>query len=179
MDGYYVFSSVYKSQGVLGGYHFASAKRLDILQGSPADDGMVAARWAEALYFLIKAAAQGDTRSQTICAEICATGDRSVLQNWTTAREMVAQGSRRRRGECTMVHRTVLLLRARCGSRRCTGDGVVQKVRGARWKSCVCANCATLGYPGRGCSGNACSFYECWLCAAPTRSRAQVCDGGE
>jgi hypothetical protein len=86
------------SQAVLGGYHVASAKRLDILQGAPADDDMVAARWPKALRILIKAAAQGDTDAQTLCAEICATGGRSVLQNWTTAakwwRKAAAAGER-------------------------------------------------------------------------------------
>jgi hypothetical protein len=64
-------------------------------------------------------------------------------------REVVAQGSRSRTDEFVVGHGTVLPLRARRGPRRCTGDGVVQKGRGAR-KSCGCSSCAAVGYPGRG-----------------------------
>jgi TPR repeat protein len=59
--------------------------RLDILQGTSADDGMVAARWAEALRFLEMAAENGFTDSQVRCGLIYATGGRSVPQNWATA----------------------------------------------------------------------------------------------
>jgi hypothetical protein len=66
-----------------------------------------------------------------------------------------------------VVHGTVLILRARCGSRRCTGEGVVQKGRGAR-KYCGCPS-FTVGYPGtHGFAGYDCAFYECWLYAAPS-----------
>ena len=61
------------------------ALRLDMLQGAPADDGMVAARWAEALSFLERAAEQGVAAAQVWCAQIYATGGRSVPQNWATA----------------------------------------------------------------------------------------------
>jgi hypothetical protein len=73
------------SQTQLGALHFMFAARLDILQGAPADDGMVAARWAEALSFLERAAEQGDMGAQVWCGQIYATGDRSVPQNWATA----------------------------------------------------------------------------------------------
>jgi TPR repeat protein len=56
-----------------------------MLQGAPADDAIVAARWAEALRFLEGAAEQGIMFAQTMCGEIYATGDRGVPQNWTTA----------------------------------------------------------------------------------------------
>ena len=62
-----------------------SATRLDILEGTSADDAMVAARWAEALRFLKRAAEQGNARAQSLCGQIYATGGRSVPQNWTTA----------------------------------------------------------------------------------------------
>jgi TPR repeat protein len=73
------------SQAELGGLHLMFALRLDMLQGAPADDGMVAARWAEALSFLERAAEQGVAAAQVWCAQIYATGGRSVPQNWATA----------------------------------------------------------------------------------------------
>jgi TPR repeat protein len=74
-----------RSQAELGFFHGATATRLDILQGSPADDAMVAARWAEALRFVGRAAEQDVAVAQTKCGDIYATGGRSVPQNWTTA----------------------------------------------------------------------------------------------
>jgi TPR repeat protein len=73
------------SQNELGYFHFFSAFRLDILQGTPADDDTVAARWAETLRFVEGAAAQGAAGAQERRGLIYATGDRSVPQNWTTA----------------------------------------------------------------------------------------------
>ena len=135
-----------RSQDEFGNFHFNSAMRLDLLHGAPADDDVVASRWAEALRFTEMAAAQGVAGAQTRCGVIHATGGRSVPQNLATAelghrREMVAQGSPSRRR----------------GSRRCTGDGVLPKVRGAR-SSSGCPICAT-GHPGTGSSGCDCSFY--------------------
>jgi TPR repeat protein len=74
-----------RSQFEFGLFHSASAKRLDILQGTSADDAVVAARWAETFSFLEKAAEQGIKEAQAMCGGIYATSDRSVLQNWTTA----------------------------------------------------------------------------------------------
>jgi hypothetical protein len=74
-----------RSQAELGIYHAVSAKRLDILQGAPADDATVAARWTEALAFLERAAEQGMPGAQELCGMIYAAGGRSVPQNWTTA----------------------------------------------------------------------------------------------
>jgi TPR repeat protein len=74
-----------RSQAEFGYFHFMSALRLDILQGAPADDHVVAARWAEALTFVEMAAEKGVTDSQERCGHIYATGGRSVPQNWTTA----------------------------------------------------------------------------------------------
>jgi TPR repeat protein len=48
-----------RSQNELGVFHYASATRLDILQGTQVDDHTVAARWAEALKFSERAAEQG------------------------------------------------------------------------------------------------------------------------
>jgi TPR repeat protein len=87
-----------RSQAELGKFHSASAKKLDILQGAPADDDMVTARWAEALRFTEGAAEQGDAIAQALCGDIYATGGRSVPQNWTTAakwwRKAAEAGSR-------------------------------------------------------------------------------------
>jgi hypothetical protein len=47
------------SQVELGSFHSMSALRLGILQGAPADDHTVAARWAEALMFNEMAAEKG------------------------------------------------------------------------------------------------------------------------
>jgi TPR repeat protein len=69
----------------LGDFYLASARRLDILQGTSADDGVVAARWAKTLNFLEKAAEQSIKEAQAMCGQIYANGDRSVPQNWTTA----------------------------------------------------------------------------------------------
>jgi hypothetical protein len=175
------------SQYELGYSHSLGAKRLDILQGAPADDHVVATRWAEALRFAEMAAEQGagyanwnfSPNSQTRCGEIYAAGGRSVPQNWGHRGEMVAQGSRSRKFVCAVVHRAVLLLRARCASRRCAVDGVVQAVRGAR-KSCGLSSFTDgYSYPGiPGVSEYDCSFYECWLCASPTNRRARVCQDG-
>jgi hypothetical protein len=74
-----------RSQDEFGYFHFMSASRLDILQGAPAEDHVVAARWAEALRFSEMAAEQGVTDAQTRCGVIYATGGRSVPQNWATA----------------------------------------------------------------------------------------------
>ena len=74
-----------RSQNELGYFHFLSAFRLDILQGAPADDDVVAARWAETLRFVEMAAEQGVAGAQERCGMIYATGDRSVPQNWATA----------------------------------------------------------------------------------------------
>jgi hypothetical protein len=74
-----------RSQAELGDFYSMSATRLDILEGTSADDAMVAARWAEALRFLKRAAEQGNARAQSLCGQIYATGGRSVPQNWTTA----------------------------------------------------------------------------------------------
>jgi hypothetical protein len=74
-----------RSLDELGGFHGASAARLDLLQGAPADAHMVTARWADALSFLERAAEQGDADAQTLCGTIYACGGRSVPQNWTTA----------------------------------------------------------------------------------------------
>ena len=52
---------------------------------TPADDDVVAARWAEALRFTEGAAEQGAASAQTQSGTIYATGGRSVPQNWTTA----------------------------------------------------------------------------------------------
>jgi hypothetical protein len=73
------------SQAELGSFHFVSAMRLDILQGAPADDHTVAARWAETLRFTEMAAEKGVAAAQERCGIIYATGDRSVPQNWTIA----------------------------------------------------------------------------------------------
>jgi TPR repeat protein len=73
------------SQAELGGLHMTFAARLDILQGAPADDAMVEARWAEAPSFMERAAGQGVTGAQERCGLIFATGGRSVPQNWATA----------------------------------------------------------------------------------------------
>jgi hypothetical protein len=82
-----------RSQAELGGFHFVSAQRLDILQGAPADDHVVAARWSDALRFNERAAEQGVAgaqdrwiaEAQLNCGFIYAAGDRSVPQNWATA----------------------------------------------------------------------------------------------
>jgi TPR repeat protein len=74
-----------RSQLELGQFHSASAKRLDILQGAPADDDVVAARWGEALRFLEGAAEQGVAQAQLQCGKIYAASGRSAPQNWTTA----------------------------------------------------------------------------------------------
>jgi TPR repeat protein len=78
-------SGVSRSQDELGFYHYHSAKRLDILHGTPADDATVRARWAEALKFTEMAAEQGVAGAQAWCGLIYATGGRSVPQNWPTA----------------------------------------------------------------------------------------------
>jgi TPR repeat protein len=74
-----------RSQDEFGYFHCMSALRFDILQGAPAEDHTVAARWAETLRFTEMAAEQGTTAAQTRCGRIYATGDRSVPQNWATA----------------------------------------------------------------------------------------------
>jgi hypothetical protein len=74
-----------RSQDELGFFHLTSATRLDILQGAPADDHTVAARWAETLRFTELAAEKGVAGPQERCGIIYATGDRSVPQNWATA----------------------------------------------------------------------------------------------
>ena len=74
-----------RSQAELDRFHLVSAKRLDILQGAPADDEMVAARWEEALRLLEMAAKQGVVGTCVLCGEIYATGGRSVPQSWSTA----------------------------------------------------------------------------------------------
>jgi TPR repeat protein len=71
-----------RSQSELGKFHFLSATRLDTLQGAPADNVVVTARWAETLRL---AAEQGFTAAQTRCGLIYAIGGRSVPQNWATA----------------------------------------------------------------------------------------------
>jgi TPR repeat protein len=73
------------SQDEVGHFHMASAIRLDILQGTSADDATVAARWAQALGFMERAAEQSIAGAQSMCGQIYANGDRSVPQNWTTA----------------------------------------------------------------------------------------------
>jgi TPR repeat protein len=73
------------SQAELGSFHFMSALRLDMLQGAPADDHVVAARWVEALRFTEMAAEQGVQGAQGRCGLIYAIGGRSVPQNWTAA----------------------------------------------------------------------------------------------
>jgi TPR repeat protein len=55
-----------RSQYELGIFHHASAMRLDILQGASADDAMVAARWEETMWFMERAAEQGDTAAQVV-----------------------------------------------------------------------------------------------------------------
>jgi TPR repeat protein len=67
------------SQAELGDFHFLSATRLDILQGAPADDAMVAARWSEALRFLEGAAEQGVMAAQARCGLIYAS---TSLPGW-------------------------------------------------------------------------------------------------
>jgi hypothetical protein len=47
-------------------FHAVSATRLDILQGALADDALVAARWAEALSFVERAASQGSAHAQSM-----------------------------------------------------------------------------------------------------------------
>jgi TPR repeat protein len=74
-----------RSQAEFGYFHFMSARRLDILQGAPAEDHVVTARWAEALRFLERAAEQAIAAAQAICGQMYATGGRSVPQNWATA----------------------------------------------------------------------------------------------
>jgi TPR repeat protein len=74
-----------RSQAELGKFHYASAKTLDILQGAPADDQVVEARWAEALTLLEMAAEQGAVSARVLSDQIYAAGDRSVPQNWATA----------------------------------------------------------------------------------------------
>jgi hypothetical protein len=74
-----------RSQTEFGYFHFMSALRLDLLQGAPANDDVVEARWAEALRFIKMAAEQGIAAAQTICGHIYASGGRSVPQNWATA----------------------------------------------------------------------------------------------
>jgi TPR repeat protein len=69
------------SQDELGYFHLASAMRLDLLQGVPADEHTVAARWTEALWFLERAAEQGIAEAQERCDRIYASGDRSVPKN--------------------------------------------------------------------------------------------------
>jgi TPR repeat protein len=74
-----------RSQDELGNFHFMSAKRLDLLEGAPAEDHVVAARWADTLSIVERAAEQGVATSEARCGFIYATGDRSVPQNWATA----------------------------------------------------------------------------------------------
>ena len=74
-----------RSQVEMGSVHGMSALMLDLLEGAPADGAMVAARWAETLHFAERAAEQGDTSAQVMCAQIYAVGGRSVPQSWTTA----------------------------------------------------------------------------------------------
>jgi TPR repeat protein len=74
-----------RSQDEFGYFHLTSARRLDILQGAPAEDHVTEARWAEALRFLEMAAEQGFADAQKLCGLIYANGGRSVLQNWATA----------------------------------------------------------------------------------------------
>jgi TPR repeat protein len=69
------------------------ATRLDILQGAPADDGMVEARWEEAVWFLERAAKQGVATAQAWCGIIYATGGRSFPQNWATAAKWWRKGA--------------------------------------------------------------------------------------
>jgi TPR repeat protein len=74
-----------RSQFELGKLYFASALRLDLLQGAPADDAMVAARWAEGPRLIEMAAEQGVAGAQERCGIIYASGGRSIPQNWATA----------------------------------------------------------------------------------------------
>jgi hypothetical protein len=54
-----------RSQREMAMFHGASAMRFEILQGAtPADDAVVAARWADALRFSESAAERGDTDAQ-------------------------------------------------------------------------------------------------------------------
>ena len=61
-----------RSQDEFGYFHFMSAFRLDMLQGAPAEDHVVEARWAEALRFTEMAAEQGVATSQERCGLIYA-----------------------------------------------------------------------------------------------------------
>jgi TPR repeat protein len=74
-----------RSQDELGMFQLLSALRLDILEGAPAEDRVVAARWAEGPRFTEMAAVQGYLGAQVRCGMMYATGGRSVPQNWTTA----------------------------------------------------------------------------------------------
>ena len=53
-----------RSQAEFGYFHFMSARRLDILQGAPAEDHVVTARWAEALRFVEMPAERGAASAQ-------------------------------------------------------------------------------------------------------------------
>jgi TPR repeat protein len=55
-----------------------------MLQGAPADNDVVAVRWAETLRFVEMASQQGVGGAQTRCGRIYANGGRSVPQNWAT-----------------------------------------------------------------------------------------------
>ena len=72
------------SQAEVGSLHQLSAGRLDLLQGAPADEEVVAARWAEALRYLESAAEQGVADAQDRTGTMYATG-RGVEQDWDTA----------------------------------------------------------------------------------------------
>jgi TPR repeat protein len=69
------------SQYEVGKFHMMGATRLDRLQGAPADDALVVARWAETLRYVARAAEQGVAAAQAMCGKIYASGGRSVPQN--------------------------------------------------------------------------------------------------
>jgi TPR repeat protein len=157
------------SQELLGVLHFMSASRLDILQGAPADDDVVAARWTDALRYIEMAAEQGRTDAQKRCGFIYASGDRSVPQNWATAvkwwrkaAEAGEEGAQWFMGQCYYYGRGVEqdAAQARAWFRKAAAQGNPVAAHALQ----------SHGYPGTsGFAAYDCSFYEC--CSTPPRHK--------